>query len=259
MWAIVKFRNLWRRIERQVIYFVLFAFILVQWLAVFYAPFRPFLDEGIDTALFAMLMLAIFRVFDHQFEGQALESHGHSFEQATGAVLRQGAVVDSLDMFAHTSAKYYGVLRNKLCHIKHMRLLIAGEEGLLHFPIPDPHKCLDDLSKEVKFATNNWVNAQKEGWIEEIEIHRYNFPIYVHFMIVNGRSAEIGLFRPRHRTFGITTTGGYSYSVHNRQTVGHQIISDLQNFFNDIFEKNSAPFEQNKGTPFSNNNSEYFS
>ena len=238
MQSLDELRSYLRVVEKRAIYALLFVFILAQWLAVFIPSAKSILTTEVNTALFSMLLLAVFRLFDHRLGKLSIVAHSRDFTKAIDAAVATGKSVKSLDLFAHTSSKYLNALRNKQVHIKQVRLLLLSDDCIMKAPSP---KEVDDkkaVIKEKSVTLMKWQRLKEEGYIDELSIGEYRFVPYFHFAVVDRRVAVFGLFRPLEPMPGVRTLS--LRSVRDHDASGSELIRDLVTFFDAVFEDFSA-------------------
>ncbi len=229
-----EFRSYLRALEKRAIYLLLFVFILAQWLAVFIPSVSNIFTTQINTALFSMLILAIFRLFDYRLSKPSIEPHSRNFTEAIDATLATRGAIKSLDLFAHTSSKYFNALRNKHVRIKRVRLLILSDDCILEAPSPKSDQDREVVRQEKNLIIKKWQGMKREGYIDELLIREYCFVPYFHFVVVDGKSAVFGLFRPLEPHPGVTTLS--LRSVHDHNALGSELLRDLVHFFGTVYE-----------------------
>ena len=235
------FRDKWRRIEKQAIYLILFIFVLANWVAVFLPSVRSLFSTNVGTALFATLLLAIFRLFEQRLGKLSVESYGQTFYAATDSVLATGASARTVDLFSHTSHKYYSVICNKDVHIKRMRLLVAAIDPLSGGPsLVGNEKDKKSLKAERDFALRQWIQLRNKGIIDVLEVHEYAFMSQFHFMVVDGDSAQFGFYQLPHDTTG--TRVPRNFALHPG-SVGSELVDDFNSLFEAVFARYSTPVE----------------
>lgn len=227
------FRTFWRKIEKQVLYLLIMVAVITQWLAVF-IPSLGFLTPQINPALSSTLLLAILRLFDYHLDKQSIQAHGESFTEAIDSIMTTGSSINSLDIFAHTTSKYFGVIRNKNIRIKNVRLLVPTDESIENSISPTDIEDKLGIIEEKKITLKKWQSMKNDGCIDNLLIHEYHFIPYFHFAIVNQKQAVFGIFRPIESNTGVKTLT--NRSIRGNNTSGGEMIKDLGVFFNAIFD-----------------------
>jgi len=239
-----RFGNLWNKIERHVIYLVLLLFILLELAALFIPSIRSILDNGGSLILIAMILFVIFRFID---EGLSKEHDevgiiDESFGKAVQKTIDGKQNLETLDIFAHSSSKYYTFIRESKIHVRKLRLLVCNPDIIKSLPFPSSDAERLSQSEQIDYIISNWFRVYHEGMIESIEVHIHNFTPTCHFMIADRRSAQFGFFCPSPNIPGVKILTTFVAKMKN--SAGRQIIQDLTAYFDIVFKDYSIPVEE---------------
>jgi hypothetical protein len=169
-----------------------------------------------------------------------IQNFDRRFDQAVDSLLAPKRVVESLDILAHTSSKYLAAIRNRAVHVKHVRLLLIGDQGLNAAATPKTSRDKETVRSEVRITAGKWQLVRDQGVIERIDIRACDFASSIHFMLIDRREAQFGIFRLIDSAPGVTTLS--NFVVHHDGTAGSQLVADFQSMFDDIFSNRSQPW-----------------
>lgn len=168
-----------------------------------------------------------------------IESFDRQFDQAVDALVRSRPVLESLDIMAHTSSKYFAALRNRSIRVKRVRLLLLGDRGLTVAVTPGTNEDKESVRQEVQITANKWLATRDQGLFEQVDIRTCDFAPTLHFMVIDRSEAQFGLFQWIDRAPGVTTLASF---VVRQDAAGRQLVANLQSTFDDIFENRSQPW-----------------
>lgn len=201
--------------------------------------FREAILETLNSDIFAERLDVI--LGSNQIDHLGVKSFARRFDIAVNSILTSKNSIDQLDIFAHSSSKYFTTIRNTRLSVKKVRLLVLKdiESSDTLISIPSTAK---DARNEIHTTIGKWLAAKNDGAIEDIEIRMYNFLPTMHFMVVDGRAAMFGFFHLVNSFPGVSTLT--NFVVHKEHVIGDQMLTDLQTLFNDIFANRSEPWPE---------------
>lgn len=231
-----------KKVERGLIYGSIFLLLVAESLATLIPAVRNILDSGGSLFLIALVLLSIFRFLDERLPDrekgfESAESFGDGVTQTLGSDKQ----VREMLIFAHTSSKYYGFIRDKKIKIENLKLLLCDPKYSLHNtsnPVGDGSAS----NAELNLTISNWLRLMDEGLIGSLEIRKYNFNPSFHYMIVDGRRGEFGFFRAVSlQSSPYRTMTNFIFT--SKQTVGKNMINDMEDFFDMVFRDFSVKVE----------------
>lgn len=203
--------EIWERTERLVVYLALVALLFAEVASAFIPAIRGLLDRGGEIALLAAALLLVFRRLDdrllHRDEGISVET---SFGAAVNRTLDGVQEVGEVLLYAHSSARYYALVRNSSVRIKVLRVLLfepRADDGASEL-----------VEAEVQTAAANWLNCA-----DRVDVRRFRDLPTMHFMIVDGRRGVFGLFGQR-QTIRVSLRD--IFSITDRTQAGKSMVEN---------------------------------
>ncbi len=241
---------IWERIERHAVYAALSIFIFAELTGYIFPTVDHLLKERAGLILISLVLLAVFRNIDHRLLNPSKGlSTAKSFGDAINTLMKNQKLVESVELFGHSTSKYYQFVRNSGCKIRNMRILLSEQLIVDSAPYPQSPKERSSIKAHAELAIENWLRLQTEGIIEQLEIRFYSFWPTFHFMIIDGESALWGLFEPIKDGPGVKVQKTYNISHEGSK---NDLIDNLRTFFDATFaisaayEKGNVSSVQNK-------------
>ncbi|MDP1726895.1 MAG: hypothetical protein Q8M15_08930 [Bacteroidota bacterium] len=226
-----KFNELWSKIEKQVIYFVLFIFLSAQIVSNFIPKVDEFINGSGNLILISFILLFIFKYIEERLA--KIESIspeiGESFGDSFRIALKDAKEINNVDIFAHTGGKYYLFFKDEKIKIKKLRLLLCGKEWIQNSINSTSKVHKKTAVQELSNSIEKWNSLKKAGFIEELEIYFYNHQPSFHFMTLDKNKLFWGLYAPTKGNTGIKTLNNF---IFNKYSYAHKsLLNDLTIFF----------------------------
>lgn len=129
---------LWSRIEKQVIYCILFSFFVLQFLSIFNPQVAAFMDARGSLMLIALVLLTMFRFLDEHLtkRQRAGLTASKDFVQEIINLLRESREHRLVEFFASSGGLYYPAIYESKTRIHELRVLLRdpNKQGKIDFP-----------------------------------------------------------------------------------------------------------------------------
>jgi len=231
--------KIWDKVEHAAIYVVISVFIIAELLGYMFPSIDNLLRDRPGFILISLVLLAMFRNLDRRLS-QSVQgfTSTKSFGESVGVLLKGRRVIDTLEIFGHSTSKYYQFVKDGGVKIRKARILISGQLLFESSPYPHGQQERKSVKSHAELAGENWLRLQSQGVIEDLEIRYYNFWPTAHFMIVDGVSAQWGLFEPMAGGLGVTVQRVYLIV---QESAMREFVEDLQKFFYATFTLSPSP------------------
>lgn len=229
-------RILWSRIEKQVIYCVLFSFFVLQFLSIFNPQIATFMDARGSLMLIALVLLTMFRFLDERLtkrEQTGLSASDGFIEEAVN-LLRENRENQLVEIFASSGGLYYPAIFESKVRIHELKILLRDPNTPNDFKFPSDNEDREQLVLEINRIVRNLNRLKQKGQISKLSIRFYSFQPTFHCMIVNGRTLYFGLYKLLSSHSG--TESKNTYVLRNNTTEGFRLLSDFKAAFENFWD-----------------------
>jgi hypothetical protein len=241
------FSELIVKTQKLVIYVCLAAILLFQILAVVIKPLHSFMiGEGVSIVIFALLLL-IFRFVDYKFKTiekgirlirTDMPNYYPEFGDAINNLFLKRDTVDTMDIFAHTSEKFYAFIRDRKMKINKVRVLLRSPDASYPFSFPVNKEEQEFTRQKIHLLKKDWENLSQEGYINQLSVKAYNFEPSFFGITIDERKALIGFFLPRKDRTGVKALT--CYIISDTTEYERAMLTDFKRWFDTIFNSFSS-------------------
>lgn len=228
-------KSLWERVEKQVIYVILFSFFLLQSLAIFNPRIANFMDARGSLMLIALVLLTMFRFLDERLsteERVGLRASKGFIEEIIN-LLKEQREHRLVEIFASGGGLYYPAIYESKAKIRELRILLRDPKklNLIQFPFEDEEK--KQVAIDIKRVIRQFEFLQKRGQIAKISFGFYSFEPTFHFMIIDERTLYFGLYALAEDCWVSELTN--RYIVRSNTEEGFALLSDFRAEFKNFW------------------------
>jgi hypothetical protein len=235
-------KEVYRRLQRPVIYLILLTIIIIQILSYFLKPIQDFLSPEGATFLIFVILLLIFHHMDDRFENLSILSslkYCDDFNNAMSEILGDSNQIGQIDFIGLTGGLFQPAIWSRRVKINKMRVLLrnpdlATNSKTLHLPTYQEY-----LKKNTMSSIMNFRILEKDGYVEKLEIKVYNFESTIFAIIIDRKKGFWGFFKPK---------SSYPYFdvmkcllLTQNSSYEKALLNDLIEWYDQIFENIAQP------------------
>ena len=225
----------WDRVEKWVIYGVLFAVCVLELLSLAVPDVGRWVDTRGAFILMSFVLIFVFRYLDARIRRRDPLTVCEGRQQELIDALREKQKWDKVDLFTHTSSVYVRGFLDSGATAKEVRILLRDFQELDQVRFPHAVQDKEVIQSQSKRAVADWTRLQQEGKIESLEIKYYQYEPMGHFIILDKRSLCCGLYTWEGDHPGVGSRKHEAYIADGKTVTGRAMIDDFQLRFDELW------------------------
>lgn len=240
-----KLKEILRRIERPVIYFILVALVILEILSLFFQPVKDLTADKSMLLIFIILFL-IFRYMAEHLEDISGKTPSlnqfNEFNSAMDMLFKDLEYIEQVDFIGLSGGLFYPGIQSRRIKINKMRVLILNPDSNVELNITKSEKKQKDLKNNIITQQNDREFFLGKS-VTNLEVKVYDFEPLFFAVIVDKKKGFFGFFEPvdmPHTHFNVMKC----FMLTQDTNYENSILDDLNKWFDKIFEKYSIPYSK---------------
>jgi len=193
-------RNIYRKIEAPVVYFAIFAYLLLKLLVLFIEPVKMLFVGPGEVPFLLALVLMMLKIIDGKLESRSQIGIVKQFAKDLSQRLDSNEHSTVL-VFAVTGDYYKTVLLQMPLRARFVKILLR-KPAASSIVNPAEQAQIPTFHSHCKANLVDFTALPQHGHIQNVEVRYYDFDSLLHFMVVDSSLVHYGLLMPNKKHTG---------------------------------------------------------